>query len=124
MPRRNTRPMDDDGTKRPPGTTPEAREIQMISLADSLAEKQMREGTASAQVITHYLKLGSTREKLENDKLRKDIQLKDAQIAQLASAQNIENLYAEAINAMREYGGGGGATEKIEAEERARHDRY
>lgn len=113
MPRRKPQPLEDVPT-RPPATTPEARELQMISLADSLAERQLREGTASAQVITHYLKLASTRERLENEKLQKDILLKDAQIEQLASVKNIEKLYTEAIEAMREYGGSGGATDKVE----------
>ena len=113
MPRK-TNPPAVDTPRRPPATTPEAREIQMISLADELAERQMREGTASAQVITHYLKLGSTRERLENEKLQKDIALKDAQIEQLASAKNIEHLYSEAIDAMRAYGGQGGATDQLD----------
>jgi len=86
----------------------------MISLADSLAERQLREGTASAQVITHYLKLASTRETLENEKLRKDILLKDAQIEQLASAKKLEDLYVEAIGAMRSYSGAGGATDYVD----------
>lgn len=54
-----------------PALTPEARENQMISLAVDLAEKQLMEGTASSQVITHYLKLGSTKERLEKEKLKK-----------------------------------------------------
>lgn len=114
---RRRKELHDETPVRPPATTPEAREIQMISMADSLAERQMREGTASAQVITHYLKLGSTREKLENEKLRRDIALKDAQIEALASAKNIESLYADAIDAMRAYGGHGGATAELN-----RHD--
>ena len=50
-----------------PASSPEAREKQLISLAVNLAEKQLMEGTASSQVITHYLKLGSTREQLETE---------------------------------------------------------
>ena len=55
--------------RRPPATTPEARENQMVSLAIDLAEKQLAEGTASSQVITHYLKLATSREQLEKEKL-------------------------------------------------------
>ena len=55
-----------------PALTPEARENQLISLAVDLAEKQLQEGTASSQVITHYLKLGSMRERLEREKLEEE----------------------------------------------------
>jgi len=91
--------------RRRPATTPEAREQQMIALADKLAEKQLREGTASAQVITHYLKLGTSREQLEQEKLRKDNLLREAQIEQMASNARIEELYERALNAMRGYSG-------------------
>jgi hypothetical protein len=77
----------------------------MIALADALAERQLREGTASAQVITHYLKLGTTREQLEQEKLRKENLLREAQIDQMASAARIEELYSKALDAMRSYGG-------------------
>lgn len=95
----------DPSPRRRPATTPEAREQQMIALADSLAERQLREGTASAQVITHYLKLASSREQLEQEKLRKDNQLREAQIAQLESAARVEELYKSALDAMKSYGG-------------------
>ena len=97
----------------PPATTPEARERQMTNYADKLVERQLRDGTASAQVIVHYLKLSTTRERLENEKLRRDIMLKDAQIDALATAKNVEALYKEAIDAMRNYSGGGNATEVV-----------
>jgi parvulin-like peptidyl-prolyl isomerase len=91
--------------RRPPATTPEGREKQMISLAVDLAEKQMRDGSASAQVVTHYLKLGSTRERLEQQKILGEIELTKAKIQQIASVEKIEKLYSEAISAMRNYGG-------------------
>ena len=91
-----------------PATTPEARENQLISLAVDLAEKQLAAGTASSQVITHYLKLGSTRERLEQEKLRKEQELIDAKRESLKSGQKFEALYGEAINAMRSYTGRGG----------------
>lgn len=90
-----------------PALTPEARENQMISLAVDLAEQQLREGTASSQVITHYLKLGSTKEKIEKEILEKQKELILAKTENLRSAQRIEELYAEALNAMRNYGGHG-----------------
>lgn len=88
-----------------PATSVEARENQMISLAVDLAEKQLSEGTASAQVITHYLKLGTTRERLEKEKLAKENLLLTARTEALQSAKNMEEMYLNAIKAMRSYGG-------------------
>lgn len=90
-----------------PALTPEARENQLVSLAIDLAEKQLREGTASAQVITHYLKLGSTKERLEKEILEKQKDLIDAKTQNLQSSQRIEELYANALEAMKRYSGQG-----------------
>ena len=91
--------------RRAPATTIEARERQLIAQATDLAEKQMRQGTASPTIVTHYLKLGSTRERLERERLERENELLKAKVDQLASAKNVEQLYAEALNAMRAYGG-------------------
>ena len=91
--------------RRRPATTPESRENQVISAAIDLAERQIQDGTASAQIITHYLKLGSTRELLEKERLRKENLLLEAKIANMETAKNIERLYEEAIRAMRGYAG-------------------
>ena len=88
-----------------PALTPEARENQMVSLAVDLAEEQLRNGTASAQVITHYLKLGTTRERLEREKLEKENELLRAKTEALESARRVEELYENALNAMRRYSG-------------------
>lgn len=88
-----------------PALTPEARENQLISLAVDLAEKQLIEGTASSQVISHYLKLGSTKERLEKEKLEEENKLLRAKTEALQSAKRIEELYASAISAMRKYSG-------------------
>lgn len=90
-----------------PALTPEARENQLISLAVDLAEKQLQEGTASSQVITHYLKLGSTKERIEKEILEKQKELITAKTEALKSAQRIEELYNKAISAMRKYSGQG-----------------
>lgn len=97
----------DPGThsRRPPATTPEGRENQLIAKAVDLAEKQLTEGTASSQVITHYLKLGSTREKLEQERLNRENELLRARSEAMASAKRVEELYSEALNAMRAYAG-------------------
>lgn len=86
-------------------TTLEGREQELVSLAVNLAEKQLRAGTASAQVISHYLKLGSTREILEQQKMERENKLLDARVSQIASGQKTELLYENAIKAMRRYAG-------------------
>lgn len=88
-----------------PATTPEARENQLIALAVDLAEKQLMEGTASSQVITHYLKLGSTKEKIEKEILQEQKKLVQAKTENLQSAKRIEELYTKAIDAMKSYSG-------------------
>lgn len=95
--------------KRRPALSPEARENQLVSLAVDLAEKQLAEGTASSQVITHYLKIGSTKERIEKEILEKQKDLIEAKTQSLQSAQRIEELYTDALNAMRHYGGQGGS---------------
>jgi hypothetical protein len=90
---------------RRPAVTDEGREYQLVSLAIDLAEKQLAEGTASSQVITHYLKLGSTRETLEQERLRRENELLNSKVEMMASAKRVEELYAEALNAMRSYAG-------------------
>lgn len=94
-----------------PALTPEARENQLIYLATDLAEKQLREGTASSQVITHYLKLGSTREKLERERLEEENKLLKAKTEALQSQKNVEELYKNAIESMKRYSGHGDVDE-------------
>lgn len=91
--------------QRAPASSQEARENQLTSLAEALAEKQMMEGTASSQVITYYLKLGSQREKLEREKLRSEVEMLQAKKEALESAQRIEELYSEAMKAVKTYRG-------------------
>lgn len=88
-----------------PGNSLEARENKLIGLSIDLAAKQLREGTASAQVITHFLKLGSSMVELEKEKLRKENELLRAKSDALASAKNVEKLYTDALEAMRAYSG-------------------
>jgi hypothetical protein len=90
-----------------PALSVEARENQLISLAVDLAEQQLREGTASSQVITHYLKLGSTREKLENELKMKELELMAAKTKQINNAEESKILYEQALKAMRNYAGQG-----------------
>ena len=91
--------------RRPPARTPDARERQLIAAAVDLAERQLADGTASAQVISHYLKLGSSRERLEQERLEGEVDLIRAKRDNMVSAARVEELYGEAINAMRAYSG-------------------
>lgn len=90
-----------------PAITASIRENQMISLAVDLAEKQLQEGTASSQVITHFLKLGTTKAELEKEKLVRENELLRAKKESYESSKNIEALYSEAIAALKDYGGKG-----------------
>lgn len=104
---------DPENSKGRPATTPKDREDELINLAVNLAEKQLRDGTASTQVIVHYLKLGSTRGMLEQEKLENETKLVRAKTESIQSQQRVEELYKNALDAMRIYGGGG----EIEDEE-------
>lgn len=90
-----------------PALTPEARENQLIAMAVDLAEKQLLEGTASSQVITHYLKLGSSKDRLEREKLQEENKLLRAKTEQIQSQKKMDEMYAEAIAAMKNYSGNG-----------------
>ena len=101
--------------KRPPARTPEGRENQMIALAVDLAEKQLREGAASATVITHYLKLASTREALEQEKIRHENAMLEAKTKAYENSEDVKRLMEEALSAMRSYSGGyAGENEHVE----------
>lgn len=93
-------------------STPEGRENQLINLAVDLAERQLRDGTASAQVISHYLKAGSSREYLEQRRLEMDVELQKAKVDQIASVARSEELMERAIEAMTMYKGGRVAIEE------------
>lgn len=97
-----------------PALTPEARENQLIYLATELAEQQLRDGTASSQVITHYLKLGSSKDRIEKEILEKQKDLLVAKTEALQSSKRIEELYANAITAMKSYSGHGGDEDELE----------
>lgn len=103
-------------TRRKPATTPEGRENEMVSAAIDLAEKQIQSGTASSQVITHFLKLGSTRERLEQQRLEHENELTRVKIEALESQKRVEELYLEALSAMRSYAGDLPALESDEEE--------
>lgn len=88
-----------------PALSPEAEENQMISLAVDLAKQQLQDGTASSQLITEFVKRGSTKARIEQEILEKQKELIEAKTQSLQSAQRIEELYENALDAMRNYSG-------------------
>lgn len=88
-----------------PALTPEGRENQLIALAMDLAEQRLRDGTATSQEVTHFLRLGSPRNRLEEEKLKKEIELLEAKKSDLESREKVEELYSEAMKAFGIYSG-------------------
>ena len=91
--------------KRRAAMSPEARENQLISEAVDLAEEQILNRTASSQVITHFLKLGSRKEQLEREKLENENELLRTRIKALESSEKSEEMYAKVLRAIKEYSG-------------------
>lgn len=102
-PKSNGKPLNSPKTR--PATSPEARENQLISLAYDLVEQRLRDGTATSQETVHFLKLGSTKERVEKEILERQKELITAKTEMLQSAKNVEQLYKNAIIAMRSYTG-------------------
>lgn len=96
-----------------PATTPEGREKQLISMAYDLAEEQIRNGTVSSQVLSQFIRAGAVHEMLEKEKLKADLELTKAKVEALESAKHIEELYANAISAMKKYSGSSEQEESI-----------
>lgn len=98
--------------KRRPGLTPEARENQLISLAVDRAEEMLEDGTAPAQIIVHYLKMASTRERLELKRIEQEIELQKAKTKAIDNSEESRVLYENALKAMRKYSGHGDSDEE------------
>lgn len=105
MVNRKADPNEDPLPPLPPARSPAERENQLIALAFDLVEDRMRRGTATSQETTHFLKLGSSREQLEQALIAENVTLQAAKVEAIASAERIEKLYKGAIDAMRAYGG-------------------
>lgn len=90
-----------------PALTPEAEEVQMTALAMKLAKEQLLNGTASSQVITHFLKLGTERARLEKEKIIKENKLLDVKASAIENSQREDELFEKAIAAMKQYTGTG-----------------
>lgn len=107
----------DSGSGLRPVLTDEARESRAISLAMDRAEEQLVNGTASSQIIVHFLKLGTAKANLEREKLARENELLRAKTDALESAKRVEELYANALNAMRKYNGMDGGSDEEEYDE-------
>lgn len=88
-----------------PALTPEGREAQMISLAMDLVEQRLRDGTATSQETTHFLRLATRQSDMERKLMEKELELKEAKTQQIKSQARIEELYTNALDAMRRYSG-------------------
>jgi hypothetical protein len=104
----------ENGRRRSPARTPEAREDELAAAAYDLAEDQINSGTASSQVITHFLKAGSRRERMEQMRMEHEIELMKVKKEQLEGQKRVEELYAEALQAMRSYSGLGPPPDELE----------
>ena len=96
-----------NGHRRSSARTPEAREDELAAHAYDLAEEQIIAGTASSQVITHFLKAGSRRERMEQERMRHEVELMEVKKQQLEGQKRVEELYVSALEAMRSYSGFG-----------------
>lgn len=104
---KNIAPSVGGNPKRTKARTQQGKENYLINLAMGLVEQQLLDGTASSQVLTHFLKLATTKEKLENEKLRSDLRVAEAKIKSFQSADEIKDLYEKALSAMNRYSGEG-----------------
>lgn len=95
-----------------PSLTEEGRENQLIALAIDQAEKQLLEGTASSQVLVHFLRLATTKEKLEKETMELQKELLAAKTEAIRASKASEEMYAKAIAAMRKYSGNGGGDDE------------
>lgn len=89
--------------KKKPARTPKQRENQIINLVMDIVEEKIKDGTASSQILCHFLKLATEKERLENDKLRGELELAKARVRQIDMQEDLKSLYEGAVSAMRSY---------------------
>lgn len=94
-----------ENRKKPPAKSPKARENQLINLAMKLAEQQLMDGSATSQVVVHFLKLATTKEQLENEKLKADLKVAEAKIKHMESQSMANELFEKALKAFSTYAG-------------------
>lgn len=111
---KSPRPLETSTKEIRPALTPDGRENQLIALAVDLVEQRLRDGTASSQETTHFLKLASRKAKLENERAAAELELMKAKTKAIQDQADIKTLYKEAIDAMKRYSGHGGDIEEDE----------
>ena len=99
-----------------PALSAEAEENQNIALANNLAQEMLRNGTATSQIILHFLKQGSQKERLERERLEKENELLKAKTEELKATKRTEELMEEALNALTIYKGNLHGAESYEEE--------
>lgn len=92
-------------SSRAPAMSIEANDNEMISLANKCAREQLRNGTASSQIICHYLKMGSERERLAVEQAKADLELTRAKTKSIESSERMESMFARALSAFSDYRG-------------------
>lgn len=107
MAKGKSKPNDNPAVGMRPGLTPEAEENQIIAMAYNLVKQRISDGSASSQEVTHFLKLGSTKARLENERLIEENKLLRAKTKAIESSEDMKELYAAAIKAMASYQGHG-----------------
>ena len=91
--------------KLPPSRSLEESEQRCIADATRLAEQKLADGTASSQIIMHYLKQGTEKTRLEIEKIKYETELVKAKTEAVKSQQRSEELFAEVVSALKEYSG-------------------
>lgn len=112
MGRKKKTDMDQEIVRPRPALDPEAREQQMIALAEDLVERRLLDGSATSQETVHYLKLSTAKSRLEIEKLKAENELLKAKTEAVKANARMEELYAEAIAAMKVYTGADEGDEK------------
>lgn len=102
------------GRSDPPALTPEARQAQLIAKAERLAEKKLEDGTASPQIIVHYLRLATEREKKQTEALEAKIALDKAKVQQIESMAKMDELFGDAMAMFKVYSGGANDEEYVD----------
>lgn len=97
----------DDSTPVLTATTAEGMENECIAMAYELVARRLKEGTASSAETVHFLKMGSAKERQEKERTAKELELMVAKKEALEASKHIEELYNNAIEAMRSYAGYG-----------------
>lgn len=90
-----------------PGISPADHEEKMIGLAMNLVEQRLRDGTATSQETTFWLRLAAQREQdaINREMMEKQMALMEAKIQSLQASDRMEQLITDAMEAFKRYSG-------------------